>query len=143
MRAQVETCDAVFVLCNKAPASAKQEDLQTVMTILAIGQYIQVRGATAWLWRCRLPVNSFASQQDAYTVHADMPCFPLSCSAAQAKEKARLKVGPKPLMQRLREGFRGFMKHFHKVQLCAWHAGSCQHTVSWCLCRAAANPAPA
>lgn len=45
-RAQVETCDAVFVLCNKASASAKQEDLQTVMTILAIGQYIQVCGAT-------------------------------------------------------------------------------------------------
>lgn len=45
-RAQLETCDAVFVLCNKAPASAKQEDLQTVMTILAIGQYIQVCGTT-------------------------------------------------------------------------------------------------
>jgi hypothetical protein len=40
------------------------------------------------------------------------------CCAAQAKEKARLKVGPKPLMQRLRESFRGFMQHFHKVRLC-------------------------
>jgi len=49
-RAQVDACDAVFILCNKAPADAKQEDLQTVMTCLAIGQYIQVRiGSTARL----------------------------------------------------------------------------------------------
>jgi hypothetical protein len=41
-RAHIESCDAVFVLCNKAPADAKQEDLQTQMACLAIGQYIQV-----------------------------------------------------------------------------------------------------
>jgi hypothetical protein len=41
-RAQVDSCDAVFILCDKAPESAKQEDLQTVMACLAIGQYIQV-----------------------------------------------------------------------------------------------------
>jgi hypothetical protein len=46
-RAQVDSCDAVFILCDKAPESAKQEDLQTVMACLAIGQYIQVSNADA------------------------------------------------------------------------------------------------
>jgi hypothetical protein len=41
-RAHIQSCDAVFVLCNKAPADAEQEDLQTQMACLAIGQYIQV-----------------------------------------------------------------------------------------------------
>lgn len=42
-RAQVDACDAVFILCNKSPPDAKHEDLQTVMACLAIGQYIHVR----------------------------------------------------------------------------------------------------
>jgi hypothetical protein len=34
----------------------------------------------------------------------------------QRKEKARLKVGIKPFMQRLLDWFRSFMQHFHKVR---------------------------
>lgn len=41
-RTQVEVSDAVIVLCHKAPADAKQEDLQTITICLAIGKYMQV-----------------------------------------------------------------------------------------------------
>lgn len=47
VRTQVEACDAVFVLCDKAPEDAKQEDLQSVMACLAIGTYIQVGRCTS------------------------------------------------------------------------------------------------
>ena len=59
-RTQVDSCDAVFILCNKAPESAKQEDLQTLMACLAIGQYIQVRmtAAPGCADGCTTPCNS-------------------------------------------------------------------------------------
>jgi hypothetical protein len=84
----VDTCEAVFVLCDKAPADARQEDLQTVMACLAVGQYVQHR------------------------------------------EKARYRLAPKPLMQRLVDGCRQFLSYFHKV---CWarclEAGLCSSSV--------------
>lgn len=48
-------------------------------------------------------------------------------------EKARLKVGPKPLMQRLLDGIRKFALYFRKVS-CAWLAAAS------CTVTAAARP---
>ena len=40
-RAQASLADAVLFLANKSPEDPAQEDLQNIMTLISLGQYIQ------------------------------------------------------------------------------------------------------
>lgn len=42
-RAQVDLSEAVFIMCDKSPADAQQEDLRNIMRCIAMGSCIQVR----------------------------------------------------------------------------------------------------
>jgi hypothetical protein len=62
-RCQARYADALFILCNKYSASPAEEDTRNIMTLLALGQALQVRVGAAR--RCALHPASLARRAAA------------------------------------------------------------------------------